>query len=106
GDESDDAEVVEVECIGQQLGFIVLWDAMGQGDENVGGAVDQLFAGFVSNGADEQLGGLLGAIAQVGASELSGGEICGRAHRELKRVACQLQALAIGLIADQSELEK
>ena len=50
-------------------------NAVGEGDEDVGGAIDHLFARLMTDRADEQLGGLFRAIAQVGASEFPRGKV-------------------------------
>src|SRR5690242_8751953 len=71
-DQARNAEVVEVEGVGEQLRLIRLGGALVDLEEELGRLIDEAVGAGVCAQADEHFGGLLGALAEVGASELAG----------------------------------
>ncbi len=64
-DQSGEAEVVEVERVGQQFGFVDDGSSVRDFVQQAGGVVEKFFVDVGADKADEQFGRLLSAIAQT-----------------------------------------
>jgi hypothetical protein len=105
-DETGDAEVVEVEGVSEELGFWGSRGAVGELEEEARGAVEEVVIGVFAEGGDEDLGGLLDPLTEVGAAQFTGGEKAAVAHGELKGEAGELEGVGVGGIGDEAHLDE